>query len=673
MATIRTAIALYDGVTAPLKSMCRAMNIVINSFESVQRVSGRAVDTRALQEAREELARAGSALDSIEQNIRGANNQQQRFNGSLRRGTSAANGLWSMVKRLVLAVGGLAAIKNIVNLSDRLAGSQARLSLIVDDGGSVAALEQKIMASAQRSRASYLDTANSVAKLSLLSGKAFKDNDETIRFAELMNKNFVIAGASASEQSNAMYQLNQAMAAGKLQGDEYRSITENAPLLKQAIEDYMTNVVKAKGSMKDWAREGLLTADVIKNALFASAEEVEARFAKMPKTWGQIWTIMKNEALFAFKPMLQRINEIANSERFQRFCDNVVRALRAIGEAAAEVFSGMIDAVNWAADNWSELAPVIWGVVAAIAAVKTAVLLLQAALLPSPIFWIAAAIGFVIMQIARWVQAVGGIRMAWLLLKHTVLTALENIELRQLQTAVAIANGWDFVKNALYGVVLTVQNLFDSMKAAVLLCVQDMINQIIDMINTFLPAWNAVFGTSVEAADHVTFGTEAQQAAQREDGMRAARLMGANYAAKQKQKEREKLLAAVQKQANINQRGREWEMAVLHVQNTALLTDPYGDYSAFSGALDGIAGGVGDTAGNTGRMADALDIAEEDLQYLRDIAEREAINRFTTAEIRLDMTNYNTVTGTQDIDGIVETLGEKLHELMVVSAEGRHV
>ena len=165
MTTLKTAIALYDGVTSPLQSMHRAMNIMINSFESMQRASGKAVDVRSIQEAREELARAGTAFDSIEQSIREANNQQRKFNRSIGAGTSAADSLWNKLKGIAITAGGIAGVNKLVNLSDELASTKARLNLLVDDGGSVAELEQKIMASAQRSRSAYFDTASAVAKL----------------------------------------------------------------------------------------------------------------------------------------------------------------------------------------------------------------------------------------------------------------------------------------------------------------------------------------------------------------------------------------------------------------------------------------------------------------------------------------------------------------------------
>lgn len=201
MGNIRAAIALYDGVTSPLQSMHKAMGVVLNTFEAMQQASGRAVDTAAIREAREEWARAGTAFDTIEENIRNANNEQQNFNNSIRGGSNSANGLLSIIKKVAIAAGGIAGINKALNISDELASTKARLNLLVDDGGSVEALEQKIMASAQRSRSVYFDTASAVAKLGLNAGNAFGGNmDQVIAFMEQVNKQFVIGGANSTIQ-----------------------------------------------------------------------------------------------------------------------------------------------------------------------------------------------------------------------------------------------------------------------------------------------------------------------------------------------------------------------------------------------------------------------------------------------------------------------------------------
>ena len=383
MATIRTAIALYDGVTSPLRSMQKAMGIVLNSFESMQRASSNAVDVSAIQEAREELARAETAFDSIEQNIRDANDQQQRFNRSIRDGSSAADGLWQKMKGIAATVGGMIGLKQALGTSDQLTQTNARLNnalIKFDDGGSIEELEAKVMASAQRSRAYYMDTAAAVAKLGINARDAFTNMDEVIAFSELVNKSFVIGGAGAQEQSAAMLQLTQAMASGVLRGEELNSIFENAPGIIQSIAKYLDVPI---GQIRTMASEGQITAEIVKNAMFEAAGDIERNFSNMPKTWGQIWTGMKNKTLSIFAPILTKINELANSELVAKLTDGIVNGLAAIATVANMILDLMINVASVVVDNWSWLSPIILGVAAALGVYYGRLLLVKGAELAS--------------------------------------------------------------------------------------------------------------------------------------------------------------------------------------------------------------------------------------------------------------------------------------------------
>ena len=316
-----------------------------------------------------------TALDEMEENYRRCNEQQDQLNKRISTGGSKASGLLSKIKGIAAAYLGMNAVKGLVGLSDTLTSGSARLELIVDDGGSVDALEEKIYRSAQRSRANYVDTMQTVSKLGLVAPDAFKNNDQLIAFTELVNKNFVVGGASATEMSSAMYQLTQAMGSGRLQGDEYRSIIENAPLLAKSIEDYMRNVQGVKGTMKEWAADGLLTANVIKAAVFNSADEVEARFNAMPMTWGQVWNSMQNKATKALDGVLIKINQLANNPKVQSTIDSLISTVGTLAGVLAGVFGLVCNIYNFMAQNWGWLGPIVWGIVAAVIAYNTAMLI----------------------------------------------------------------------------------------------------------------------------------------------------------------------------------------------------------------------------------------------------------------------------------------------------------
>lgn len=716
MATIRTAIALYDGVTSPLKSMQKAMNIVLNSFEAMQRASGNSVDTSAIREAREELARAGAAFDSIEQNIRDANDQQQRFNHSIRGGTSAADGLWQKMKGIAATVGGMIGLKQALETSDQLTQTNARLNnalIKFDDGGSIKELEAKVMASAQRSRAYYMDTAAAVAKLGTNARDAFTNMDEVIAFSELVNKSFVIGGAGAQEQSAAMLQLTQAMASGVLRGEELNSIFENAPGIIQSIAKYLDVPI---GQIRTMASEGQITADIVKNAMFEAAGDIERNFSNIPKTWEQIWTGMKNKALSIFAPILNKLNQIANSSKFETVSNGVIGALAAIASVATVVLDLLITGASWVVDNWGWIAPIVLGVAGAYivlhgaviaynavqtigntlakistarSAIKSGLTLaeaaatttatgaqvgLNAALLACPITWIIIGI---IALIALFYAAVAAVN-------HFAGTSVSatGIICGAFMAALAVIGNifvalWNLVVDVfvmIYNLVATVANfignVFNDPVGAVCRLFFDLADTVLSVLQALASAIDTIFGSNLSGAVqgwrdslggwvNSTFGKGTEVMAKMSaDDMKLGRF----------------------------EYGAAFDMGYEFGQGVEDTVGGLFDFSAMDSlgadtldafnlgnTLDGIYGRAGDTAANTAATADALDIAEEDLAYLRDIAEREAINRFTTAEISVDMSGMkNNISNGMDLDGVISGLTEGVNEAIDSMAEGVH-
>ena len=709
MGNIRAAIALYDGVTSPLQSMHKAMGVVLNTFEAMQQASGRAVDTAAIREAREEWAKAGTAFDTIEENIRNANNEQQNFNNSIREGSNSANGLLSIIKKVAIAAGGIAGINKVLNISDELASTKARLNLLVDDGGSVEALEQKIMASAQRSRSVYFDTASAVAKLGLNAGNAFDGNmDQVIAFMEQVNKQFVIGGATAQEQSNAMIQLTQAMAAGALRGEELNSILDGAPGIARAIEKYMGI---AEGSIKTVAQEGKVTAEVVKNAMFAMADETNAKFDSMPKTWAQIWAGMKNQALSMFAPILTKINQIANSTKFQQVTTALINGLAGVTNVASSVLDILISIASVIVDNWSWIQPIIMGIVAAmliyngvmlvgntIMAVQAAVKAihtamttawsvatftataaqqgLNAALLACPLTWIILLIIAVIAAIYAACAAVakftgiansgfgvicGGIMVVISFFKNLGLS-VANIALGIWNALGACASN---IGTAFHNVISNVQGWFYNLLSTALTVVAG----ICEALNKLPFVEFDYSGITSKASEYAAKSAEAYGNVEEyksvadafNEGMSTFDTFQDGWA------------------ADAFASGAAWGDGVADKVSgmfdfSALDSMGADSLDAFNlgNDLDSIYGNTGDIANNTAATADALDIAEEDLAYLRDIAEREAINRFTTAEIKVEQHNENHISKDADLDGIMDAWANDFAEKLEVSEEGVH-
>lgn len=324
----------------------------------------RAVDNMDVQAANEAYLRLSQTVGNTERYIRDNVDEQGRFNREIEEGTNEANELMQTIKGAVAAYATIQTLSAALNLSDQLTSTTARLNLMNDGLQTTQDLQNMIYLSAERARGSYQATADAVSKLGLMAGDAFSSSEEIIAFMEQVNKQFTIAGTEAAGIDAAMLQLTQAMGSGVLRGEEYNSILEQAPNIIQAIADYME---VPKGQLKDMAAEGLITADIVKAAMFAAADDTNAKFEQMPKIFSQIWTSFQNTALMAFQPVLQRMNEIANSEAFQGFVNNAIEALSMVAGIALEIFDFLVGVAEIVGENWSWLSPIIYGVAGALA------------------------------------------------------------------------------------------------------------------------------------------------------------------------------------------------------------------------------------------------------------------------------------------------------------------
>ena len=338
--------------------------------------------------------RLSGTIADTEQYLRDNVSEQGNFNRAIQEGESHAGGLFQMIRNTVAAYAGMQGIRSAINLSDQMTSTNARLNLIVDDGGSVSELEDKIFASAQRARGSYQETASAVAKLGLMAGDAFESSDEIIAFTELLNKQFAIAKTNAAGIDAAMLQLTQAMGSGVLRGEEYNSVLDQAPNIIQNIakyiegnEDVLTTVAAqmgmsveelagdVKGHLKDIASEGIISAEMVKNAMFYTADETNAKFESMPVTFSEIWTLFQNSAYRAFQPVLTRLNEIANSDAFQTFVNGAAGALSTVAGIVLDIFNLVASVGGFIGENWSIIQPIIMGIVTALGLYYGAMLL----------------------------------------------------------------------------------------------------------------------------------------------------------------------------------------------------------------------------------------------------------------------------------------------------------
>ena len=782
MGRVQSSLVLNDQMSKVLGRINKAMGLVLDSFEAVQRASGRSFNTANIAAARREIGAADAALNEMEQSYRDCNNQQQQHNKHIGQGTTAAGGLLGKIKSIASAYLGMKAVKGLVGLSDTITQTDARLSMMNDGLQTTAELNDMIYASAQRSRGSYLATADAVAKLGLMAGDAFSSNKETIAFMEQVNKQFKIAGTSAQGIDAAMLQLTQAMGSGVLRGEEYNSILEQAPNIIQAIAKYMD---VPKGKLKDMAADGQITADIVKAAMFACADETNAKFESMPKTWSDIWTSMKNRAIKALDPLLAKINQLANSERVQRTVNGLLKAFSVMAVVLAAVFDGVCAVYNFVADNWSWIGPIIMGIVAALLIYKTAVLAITAietiaavakgifaaatalqtgatfaataaqyglntAIWACPITWVIALIIVLIVLIAiffeqvvgavywlcalfknvgLWIanvsiaiwnsikniglwfanlglaiwQVIKNIGMwfanlgsaTWAIIKNTglwfanlgmgiwnVLKACAN------NVSVAFNNAWVFIQQGFWGMVnVIMQGLkslanmankvlgwmgvnidtsgldFAAKKIDELNSKKESYTSIGDAwsegFNTFAydsvsDAWNSHSYGSVSDA----FGTyDVDFGKGWSEGMNTFDTFQDGWGSN-----------AYNAGAEV---GRNIKSSVTGVFDNVLGKFGIGDTGAGTGSDFDYAGALGDIGKNTGDTAKNTGKSTEELSYLRDIAEREAINRFTTAEIKVDMAGMtNRIDSNMDIDGVISYFTDSVEEALVTAAEG---
>lgn len=676
MATIRSQMVLNDQVTGVLKNITRALDITLHSFEQMQDASANAVDVRLLNQARAGLGEVNLAVREMEENYRRAAQQEQQvtrnirqstqaeqqLNASIRGGNDALDDMVGKAKNLAATIGASVGLKKLIELSDQMTSTTARLNFIVDDGGSVKALEAKIMASAQRSRAAYLDTASAIASMGANAGAAFTSNDELIAFMEQVNKQFVIGGASAQGQAAAMLQLTQAMAAGALRGEELNSILENAPGIARAIEQYMGI---AEGSIKSYAEKGAVSATVVKNALLSIADETNAKFNGMAMTWGQVWTQMGNIALKVTQPLLTATNWLANN-------------LSVIGPILLGLGTAFL--VFQVAAHWTQIAAVATAAYHAVvnllsigfgvltgntAAASAAVFTFNSALLASPITWIIMLIAVVIGLLYGVVAIINKVTGSSISATGLICGAIAVAGAFIGNTVIGLLNAliqyiWAIFVAPFLGIVEWILNVcnggFNSFGDAVANLIGQIIGWFLNLGKVVTTIIDAIFGTNWTA------GLESLQS--------SVTAWGKN----------ENAITLDKNAPTIDYRfeygdawaaGNDFGKGIDAKLGGMFNMGGLGDSSGFD--LGDIAAYTGETADNTGKTADALAVTEEQLEYLRDIAERDAINRFTTAEVKIDMTGMtNRIDGSADLDGVISQLTEGFTEALVTAAEGVH-
>lgn len=728
MATITTGIQLTDNFSAPLMHIISSVNMAISSIYDMDQAMNAGVNTASLEAARNEIAQATVAAEEFNQTMQQASSpindnirRQEQFNQSLQNGASESSNLVSAIKRMAGAYLSIQTAGKILQTSDEITQTTSRLNMMNDGLQSTADLYNMVYVAANDARGSLGDMASVVARFGNNAKDAFSSSAEVVQFANLVQKQMTIAGASTQEAANAELQLSQALGSGVLRGDELNSIFDQAPNLIQNIADYLNVPI---GMIKEMAADGELTADIVKNAVFAATDEINANFESMPVTWEQAWTQFQNDAMKAFQPVLQGLNDVVNTDAFENFYADAVNALAVVAGVTLDVMDGMSAAGSFVADNWQIIGTILGVAAAALIAYNVA---------------LGAYNGMqIIANVQKAISTAQEYANAKAVLANTAAYSAQTVKTAEATVAQAGFNTmllacpltWIVVgimaavtaliilANHFSGTGHIAKSTFGAICGGINVVIQYFKNWGLSVADIFIGIWNAggACATNVEIAFHNAIShvqalwyNMLSTALTVVSGICSALnklpfvdfdysgITGAadNYASKAaaaagNTKDYASVPAAFSKGVKtydtyqkgwVNDAytaGAAWGDGVTSkIKNTLSSkatnipnTNNYPNALASSNAAT--AANTADTAKNTAKTANTLSASSEDLKYLRDIADREYVNKFTTAQIKVEMINHNNVNNDMDLDGMAEHLRSKIEEEMNAAAEGEH-
>ena len=661
MAVIKETLALEDRFSAAFNKYVKLVEQSTASTKELQQATTQVSQSARLASTAYELAAtkadaaaaaaraqaaqtaALAAQERLEaQRAREAARAQAEQAAAQDKTAAASSALTGHLKNLLGAYVGLQTVQKLVETSDQMTQINARLQLMTDSAEAAAAAQDKIYQAAQRSRGAYMDMADMVAQLGTLAPDAFTDTDELIAFAEQLQKQMAISGASGQSAQAAMVQLTQALASGTLRGDELNSVLEQTPMIAKTIADYMDVTT---GQMREMASEGAITADVVKNAMLSAAAETDAAYEQMPLTWSQVWTMGSNMALQAMQPVLDLISLAANNT------ERLIPIVTGLA-AAVTVYAGAQTAANAAT----------WLGVAANRA-------LVASMLANPFLWVAVAVGAAVAALAAWVQSVGGVQVAWLMAVDVVLSGVDNLRIGIYTGMYAIQNKFGEFGLAAFTMGVNVVNFFGDMKVGALEQIQGMANGAIDIINWMIDKVNLLPGVSIDAIDKLTFASTAAAANEAAKASRADALAKSQAAVAKQEADRA---------ANLNKMRSDAYSA--HMQRQVGIYNAKLDAAGTSGtsagglydvpSFDEMAGTLGDIGKDVNGIKKSVDLSNEDLKSLVDVATRRYVNNInlTSQTPVITINGQNTGRTKEDREALADALKLVLAEQWAAGA-----
>lgn len=711
---LTATISLKNNMTPVLNNIISTMNMVVNSANKVSSATegmfapgALDVAKRNLQEAQAQMALIGDATQEVEL-------KHKAYNQELSKSQQFASGLKGKIMAIAGAYAGIRGIKMFVGASDELAQTKARLDSINTSFANSNEFMNAIYQSAQRSRGELMMTADVVAKLSMQAKDAFSNNKEAIQFAELLNKTFTLSGTDAAGVQSVMYNLTQAMASGVLRGQDLNAVMANAPMLVQKIANEMNVPV---GKIRELAAEGKLSADVVKNALLNASGEINAEFNKMPMTFKQMVISLKNDFVMAMAPALELFNKFINSKHFKAFAEDAAIAVKFVGDMLTFAIEGFLGLANMVLIAWEYLKIPILSVVAALAVYNAQLLITKGLHLAAAGFTslLAAAQGILSVALGQttfeqlalnnalfacpivWILAlifgiIGGLVM---LCKHIFFvgdTTFSVVGGIMGMVAVACTFIYNMFVRMVNGVIDDIIMMDDGFKrigesisaymartaSNIKRTFAEAINWVLDKLRSAASMFDSIAGTNYAGSiSHVSskvtdWGNQ---------GYTAVKFDRLNAAKLKSHKMQEKSMADAytnwyKKGANATTSLKDKmfggadlkkQMADLQKQN------PLANQSGSPGGGKGGSRAAKDTAKNTKdikkKLDQGIDIKNEDLKYLREIATARAIDQYSIGldKVMVEVTNsFGDVHENVDLDGwqsgLVDGLTEAIHK-----------
>lgn len=705
MAQINASINLMNGMTQPLMNIVNSVNNVISTLRAVNNANIN-IDTSSLQASQNLLNQTSADLlrwqQELENQIRENGDEAGRLNNRFREGGGPLEGLIAKAKRLALTLGGITFGKKLLGLSDEITTMNARVNIMAKANEDPEDIKRALFESAQRSRADYFATANAAATMGITAKDTFGSSKEVISFMELANKQFTIAGTEGAAKEGAMLQLQQAMSMGVLRGQEFRSVQQGMPTM---IDYLAKHLGKTKAQIKEMADQGKLTAGVVKAAMFGAADDINKKFESMPKTLGQIGTSIKNTFIKNFEPVSEKLSKMFNSESFKNFVNTISMGINISILAIGGLISAVAGMVNWIRKYSSYIVPILtiatigfvqlkWAVIASTAATikdtiakgvnaaatlgltavyvlyngavalatlatgimtgSTAALTigvkgLSAAFLACPVVWVALAImGIVygLYKLVEWLNKTKGMSLSTF---GVITGAIAYFVTSTFNLLKVFANNIMFTISIIYNNFATfaefLANLFNDPVTAVKNLFLDLGENIIKILTTVSGVIDKVLGTNLSSGlnDFQDKLNTWRNENVKENKIKIPR-MNPEY-----------FQLSDPKEAFKNAHDKTVEIA-----------------NNIKGSLNlGVTNDYLKTiAGNTGKTNSTLDLTKEELKYLRDVAEQEVINRYTTASINNNNTFNNNINSEMDVDGVVSKFYNGLAEAASTVAEG---